>query len=303
MSLDEDNSLLPDALRPETAQEPIEARILGEPAPASPPVAGGGGLLAGLWLPEDLRVPWDWVDLAILAVVAFGGTLILSVVLMAVFSKFGVTPARLRSSASDLSFFAILNQLLLSFGLLGYLAFQIRLRSESPFWQTIGWRRLDTGRMERPLAYAGLIFGAFLLEGIVTLVSNGFAPKHPLPIQAVYQDSRSALLFMAIAVLIAPVVEETVFRGYIYPVIARSFGVPASVIATGTLFGLLHAPQLWGGWAQIILLVIVGIIFTYVRAATRTVVASYVLHASYNGLQVIVFLIATYAPHHVQILR
>ena len=48
------------------------------------------------------------------------------------------------------------------------------------------------------------------------------------------------------------------------------------------LFGLLHAPQLWGGWVQIVSLVLVGIILTYVRAVTRTVLASYLLHLSYN---------------------
>ena len=51
--------------------------------------------------------------------------------------------------------------------------------------------------------------------------------------------------------------------------IARSLGIAASVVVTGTLFGLLHAAQLWGGWTQIGMLVVVGIIFTYVRAATR----------------------------------
>ena len=40
--------------------------------------------------------------------------------------------------------------------------------------------------------------------------------------------------------------------------------------------------QLWGGWWQIALLVMVGIVFTIARAATRTVVASYILHLSYN---------------------
>ena len=49
-------------------------------------------------------------------------------------------------------------------------------------------------------------------------------------------------------VLLAPVLEETIFRGYIYPVVARSFGINAGILVTGTLFGLLHASQLWGGW-------------------------------------------------------
>jgi uncharacterized protein len=87
---------------------------------------------------------------------------------------------------------------------------------------------------------------------------------------------------MATSVLVAPVFEETVFRGYIFPVVARSWGVAAGVLGTGILFGLLHAPQLWGGWLQIGELVAVGIIFTCARALTRTVLASFLLHLSYN---------------------
>lgn len=76
--------------------------------------------------------------------------------------------------------------------------------------------------------------------------------------------------------------------------IARSWGIAASVAVTGTLFGLLHAAQLWGGWTQIGLLVVVGLIFTYVRAATKTVFASYLLHLSYNSFLFIVFLVSTH---------
>ena len=95
-------------------------------------------------------------------------------------------------------------------------------------------------------------------------------------------------------VTVAPLVEETIFRGYIYPGLARSWGIPASVIVTGTLFGLMHAPQLWGGWLQIALLILVGIAFTYARAATRTVVTSYLLHVSYNSFLFLTFLIGSH---------
>jgi membrane protease YdiL (CAAX protease family) len=99
---------------------------------------------------------------------------------------------------------------------------------------------------------------------------------------------------MVMSVLLAPLVEETIFRGYLYPVLARSFGVGAGVVITGTLFGLMHAPQLWGGWGQIMLLIGVGIIFTAARAVSRTVVASYLLHVSYNSFLFIAFLVATH---------
>jgi membrane protease YdiL (CAAX protease family) len=105
-------------------------------------------------------------------------------------------------------------------------------------------------------------------------------------------NRQAALLLMVMSVLLAPFVEETVFRGYIYPVVGRTFGVFTGVVATGTVFGLLHAEQLWGGWFQIALLVVVGIVFTWVRAATRTVFASFLLHISYNSYILLGFLLS-----------
>ena len=64
------------------------------------------------------------------------------------------------------------------------------------------------------------------------------------------------------------------------------------------LFRSLHAAQLWGGWGQIALLVVVGIIFTYVRAVTRTVFASYLLHVSYNSFLFIAYAISTHGFRH-----
>ncbi len=99
---------------------------------------------------------------------------------------------------------------------------------------------------------------------------------------------------MSLSVLLAPFFEETIFRGYIYPAIARRIGITGSIIVTGVLFGVLHAPQLWGGWAQIGLLILVGIVFTYARAKTGTVVASYLLHLSYNSFLFLGFLVGSH---------
>ena len=89
---------------------------------------------------------------------------------------------------------------------------------------------------------------------------------------------------MAMAVLVAPLVEETVFRGYLYPLFAKSFGVAVSVVLTGVLFGLLHGAQL--GWtvSLVAVLTFVGIVFTFVRARTGTVFASFLLHLGYNSV-------------------
>jgi membrane protease YdiL (CAAX protease family) len=214
------------------------------------------------------------------------------------FAHFGVSQVQIRASVGAQSLFLILVELFLDLGVLAYLAVQMRYRFEAPFWRTVGWRRLETRSAPRPLAYLVFILSGFLFSILIQVVSAAFGTKAKMPIEQFFQDRRSALLLMLMGILIAPVVEETIFRGYIYPVVARSFGLGAGVLLTGTIFGLLHAPQLWGGWVQIILLVIVGVVFTGVRAATKTVVASYLLHVSYNFFLFFAFVVFSSGFRH-----
>jgi membrane protease YdiL (CAAX protease family) len=249
-------------------------------------------------LPDDLRVPWSWIDLLLLVAVAFFGTIVITLLLIKGFAIFGLSFRQIQKSPSDENLFLILNQTLLSAVLLAYLAVQMRHSFRAPFWRTIGWRTLETGQTPRAAAYLGLIVSGFMLAILVTMSSAVFKAPKQTPIEQFFQDRRSALLLMSMAVLLAPLLEETIFRGYIYPVIARSFGVNTSILVTGTLFGLLHASQLWGAWAQIAMLVMVGIVFTYARAKTHTVVASYLLHVSYNSCLFLGFLVASHGLRH-----
>lgn len=249
-------------------------------------------------LPEDLRVPWGWWDLLFLVIFAIVGTFVLSMLVVVGFALVGVNFHQLQSSVQYKSLLLIINQALLSAVLLVYLSTQLRLGFRAPFWRTIGWRPLPTGQTPRPVAYFGLILSGFLLAIVVSLGSSAFHTKTQLPIEQFFQDRLSAVLLMSLGVLLAPVLEETVFRGYIYPVAARSFGVTAGILFTGTIFGLLHASQLWGGWGQIALLVVVGIVFTYARAATHTVVASYLMHVSYNSFLFLAFAIGSHGFRH-----
>jgi membrane protease YdiL (CAAX protease family) len=281
-----------------------EPALPSEPAPGSPispmePSISSGYLgRTDSHLPVDLRVPWNWMDLLFLIAVTILGTIVITLLLIKGFAIFGLSFHQIQKSASDQNLFLIFNQTLLSALLLAYLAAQMRHSFHAPFWRTIGWRPLETSHTPRAAAYLGLILSGFMLAILVTASSAVFKAPKQTPIEQFFQDRRSALLLMSMAVLLAPVLEETIFRGYIYPVIARSFGVNTSILVTGTLFGLLHASQLWGAWVQIAMLVVVGIVFTYARARTHTVVASYLLHVSYNSCLFLGFLVASHGFRH-----
>ena len=143
--------------------------------------------------------------------------------------------------------------------------------------------------------YTFLGCGLAVLVGLASnIVDNG----KTLPIEEFFHNRQTVVLLILLGVLVAPVVEETIFRGCLYPVIAGSFGVPAGVIVTGILFGLAHAPQLSGGWGQIALLMCVGIILTYIRARAGTVLASYFVHVAYNSCLFAALILSTGGLRH-----
>ncbi|MGH9737260.1 MAG: lysostaphin resistance A-like protein [Candidatus Acidiferrales bacterium] len=296
----------------ENSSLPEEQREASEPAPQLSETLTGGNSEPAIapgfdpiplqphskWLPpENYNVPWGWLDVVLIVPIALAMIFVIALVIIgSEIAFFHARPSYLRE---HMSFLLISAQIVMEIGLLGYLALQVRNRDHLPFWPTIGWRPLRPRTVSRAAAHFWFIVAGVGLAFLVAGASALFPPSHPLPIEKIFATRPLTILFMATAVLVAPLVEETIFRGYLYPVAARSFGVVGGIIFTGAVFGLLHGSQLWGGWWQIGLLVIVGIVFTFARAATRTNVSSFLLHISYNGVQVLGVLYAMYGPRHI----
>lgn len=250
-------------------------------------------------LPEDLRTSWGVLDLLGFAVFSVAMLLLLTNVLAAVaVEKFGVPPERIAQFTTTDAGFIVCRQVLWFFFLLLYLYAQIRRRSAEPFWRALGWRGLRFGQVAVPLLVLILLLAGSALAIAADAASAFYTTEKQLPIQALFSERRSVLYLMAYGLLLAPLAEETLFRGFIYPVLARKFGVFAGITVTGVLFGLVHAPQLWGGWGQIATLVAVGMALTAVRAGLRSVAASYLLHLGYNGFLFGGFWFATGALRH-----
>ena len=267
----------------------------------------GGGEGAGVaaatvtekWaaLPEDLQAPWGWGGVGIFLAVAAGGFIVISVMLGIVLGV--LSAAGWPVKMSDLNTYPLKAVLLtviqtVWFGLLMLFLFVfIRVRYQSPFWRTVGWRALRPSTLPPAAGALLAVLGGVGLAVVVSMLSFFVKSKTKLPIEEFFQDRQSALLLMGMAVLLAPLVEETVFRGYLYPVLARSLGVVGGIVVTGTLFGLMHAPQLRGGTGHIALLIGVGIVLTWVRAKTGTVLASFLVHLSYNSSLLLALYAAT----------
>ena len=263
---------------------------LSAPPPALPPPPA---------FPADLRTPWGGVDLLVFTLFSVGTLLLLTNLLATIaIEKFGVPVERIAQFSTTDTGFIVLRQTLWFLCILLYLYAVIRRKTADSFWRALGWRELRFAPLAAPLLALILLLAGSVLAIVADAASELFTTQKQLPIQALFSDRRSVLYLMAYGLLIAPLAEETVFRGYVYPVLARKFGVLAGIGITGILFGMVHAPQLWGGWGQIATLIAVGMVLTAARARMGSVLASYLLHLGYNGFLFGGFWFATGALRH-----
>lgn len=270
--------------------------------PALPDTGPGRGRFES-WrqrpLPADVHTPWGWRELVLFGFVAFF-LLVLLTNAMAFIAMywFHLDKAGVLNFAETSATFLSIRIAIWYAIVIAYLFATIALTRHVPFWETIGWRNFPQGNTPRAAKYAVGVLTGMALAVLVGLASKAFPTKGTLPIEQLFHSRRGVLWLMGVGILLAPAVEETIFRGYLYPVLARSLGVGGGVLATGFLFGMMHAEQLWGGWGQIGLMVVVGIVLTYARARTGTVLASWLLHLGYNTFLFAGLFVSTSGLHH-----
>ncbi|MGH9804195.1 MAG: lysostaphin resistance A-like protein, partial [Candidatus Acidiferrales bacterium] len=119
----------------------------------------------------------------------------------------------------------------ISYALLLLLLYILIRRRGLPFWSSLAVRRLPSG-----LTATALVAGA-LLALLVQLANALFPPPEPLALDRLFSTRTAAQLIIAASLLLAPLVEEIVFRGYIYGLLERLWGATAAVLASGLLFG------------------------------------------------------------------
>lgn len=262
-------------------------------------------------VPEDLRISWSWIHLVVFAVFVLVLLVAVDLVILGYYSVYKhLSQRQLRhvlesdpnlNAGASLVVFAVI---------MLFLYVSLSVLRDAPFWRTLGWKKLKADALSgkgRPWMY--FVSGSGL-SLFVTLAGSQVKDAEHVPINEMFKSRSGMILLMSMAVLVAPVVEETIFRGYLYPVFARIIstiaqhfgmettrairtGVASSILVTGILFGLIHGPQLGENWGLVSLLIVVGVIFTFARAWTGTVLASFLLHLGYNSMIAITAIIGT----------
>ena len=187
---------------------------------------------------------------------------------------------------------AIISEFLTYIGIAIFMMALVEGKYHVRFWQAMRW---NWPRDEWRLLGLGVVTMAVLstLERLLPV------PKS-VPFDKFFETTLDAYLTSIFAVSFGPLMEELFFRGFLYPVLARRMGVVWGVILTALPFGLVHAAQFGNAWSAVLVIFLVGIVLTVVRAATKSVASSFLVHVGYNGTLMLLAALATGGFRHLE---
>ncbi len=223
-------------------------------------------------IPPDLRVPWGWKDAGLFVLIYLGSTILLGTVAALAAARIQHLDLNALLKAPTVLYIdlTIVAQTAASVVAMFYFFLLARIRQAEDFWPTLGWHSLN-GNHTNPGTVLRYLLGGVALSAAASASSLFLKHNGPTPIEEMFKARQTVLMLMAFGILVAPLVEETIFRGFLYPVAARSFGIVPGILFTGILFGASHVSNLGGALGQIAVLMGVGIVLTWVRARTGSV--------------------------------
>lgn len=138
----------------------------------------------------------------------------------------------------------------------------------------------------------------FFVEGLIAVLAfNLFYSRFGLSTNAdalVQQATRapvSTLATLVLAVTVVPICEETFFRGFLFPGLARAMPVWAAVVTSALIFGAAHADL-----NSFVPLAIIGAVLALLRWRTGSLWPGILFHAAINA-QVLIYTIGLLLRH------
>lgn len=157
----------------------------------------------------------------------------------------------------------------------------------SAVWVTLsalrpGWNRFDPAPSSgRPgVVWVVLaVLGAFALGQVLGRLAYVQVGSPAYDQQLATREQSAAWLVLLLGVLIAPLAEELVLRGTLYPVLRRHVGIVVSGVLTCGVFATLH-----GNLFQILIVLPFSVVLVVIYERTRSVWWCVAVHVVFNVL-------------------
>lgn len=139
-----------------------------------------------------------------------------------------------------------------------------------------------------PIGYIIYIFMSNLLTNLMTTIFPWFnADQEQVTGFGYFVTTGDRLMAIVAIVLIAPIAEELIMRGWFYGKVRSKLGVVPSILLVSLVFALLH-----GQWNVSVAVFILSIILCGLREITGTIWSGMLLHILTNGIAFYILYIA-----------
>jgi len=234
-------------------------------------------------------------DVVLIVVVAFVSLIVCGGVAMAIAYASHSFHGDIKDLASDVLVF-IPAQIVSYILTVGFMVLLIWGRYRRSFLEAIRWNPPDAKNASWAVAGGAALA---LFSQVASGLLQRWIPKS-LPIEQYFRTPSAAYALAVFGILVAPLVEELFFRGFLYPSLARPLGSVTAVVLTAGAFAMLHSEQLAHAWIPLLLLFAVGTVLTAVRARTKSVATTVLMHMAYNFTLFALLFYATQGFRHME---
>ena len=199
-----------------------------------------------------------------------------------------ITDWRLARQQLSIDPFFLLALQMVFYGLmLAFIFFLVTVDHRQPFWPTLRWRRITVRQA------LGCLGGGALLTVAIALLPAVLPDTNHFPLENLFSSRAAAYALGTFAILVAPFMEELIFRGILFGIFESRVGLRFAILITAILFGGLHVPEYWGAWNHMFLIFVVGLVFSLARGMSGSLAPSVFLHMGYNGSMMIALFVST----------
>jgi hypothetical protein len=181
----------------------------------------------------------------------------------------------------------LLAQLIIYVPLIAYLLFVVPRLAHRSFAE-LGIRRPTLRDIKTGLLGTCAMWAIVALSSaILTAITHEHNTETAVQLLRELRAPTDVFIFVAIAVLLAPMIEEFAFRVFLFNAISRHTSVAVGVLGSSVLFGLVHDAS---NVSVAVPLALGGIVLALVYARTGCYWANVITHASFNAVSVVAVL-------------
>jgi len=161
-----------------------------------------------------------------------------------------------------------------------------------PFWKTVKfeWPQ-NVGPVIGSLCSILLAITLLVLAWLLTHFWGGDKTQLDLLIESSL-PARFATAFVAVAT--APLVEELIYRGVLYPALEKAAGMGVAIVMVSLLFAGVHVLQYKNNLSVIAAITLLSFTLTVTRALTGKLLPSFIIHLVFNGIQAVVLVLGPF---------